>query len=39
MRFRTPIYELPSIDLYAKMSEKQRDDIYRLVWKEYVKKI
>ena len=38
MRFKTPIYELPSIDLYTKMSEKQRDDIYRLVWKEYVKK-
>ena len=37
MRFRTPIYELPSTDLYEKMSEKQRDDIYRLVWKKYVK--
>lgn len=38
MKFKTPIYELPSIDLYTNMSEKQKDDIYRLVWKKYVKK-
>ena len=31
MKFKTPIYELPSIDLYTNMSEKQKDDIYRLV--------
>ena len=37
MKFKTPIYEIPSIDLYAKMSEKQRDDIYRLVRKKYIK--
>lgn len=37
MKFKTPIYELPSIDLYANMSEKQKDDIYRLVWKEHTK--